>query len=525
MTGGVVAVCVGGLVVGVVWGLTHLAPPGPTGETTTMPVFSVGAAVQTLVYCSLIALFAVIFALPAAWCMRKSSWGWMGVLCVPLLLPSYLGYAGWGVLRGPGTQMGDWLARHDQQWTLLAGNVIAVMGLALWAFPMAALAIGVAARRIPETLLESLRLEAASPVRRGTEVLRLLLPGVVLGGGAVWMVMIGSAVPLHLAQVQTLAIHLWKYMSLTPEPIWAWVGAWPLLGLAAAGAVVGIHVFSRRSSERPTLESEHRSPPPWWVQVAAAAVWVLAVLVPVALNLMTLRDWSLVWMFWSGSWRAIVNSLQTASLTGLLVALVCVGIWRLASERSRSARALARWLAGVLTAFALTPGILIGAAGVALSSATWFPVGLTHTNAVLVLVHVARFGAWGAIAGLWLAGQEAGDDRDSRELYSPGVSGWLTTQVLPSWSVPVGVGLAAGALSIHEIEATVLVAPPGGGNLAQRLLDLLHYARDQQLAAATINMTAVSIVLALASGWLISRASIRSTHRQWNSHESHQPSA
>lgn len=497
---------VGGPLAGVVWGLTHPAQTS-AGPTTTMQAFSWLAAGRTLVYCSLIALVAVVLALPAGWCLRRYSWGWTAALCVPLLLPSYLPFAGWGVLRGPGTIVGDWLARREQSWTLLVSDAIAVWGLALWSFPIAALAIGLAARRVPEALLEALRLEPASRFRGGREVLALLMPGVVLGAGTIGLVMIGSAVPLHLAQVQTLAIHLWKYMSLTPEPVRAWIAAWPLLILAIAGGVLGGRAFCRAtdsSSTSPDAASGRINPV---AKALAVLVWALAVLAPLAFNLLSVRDWSLIPAFWIGSSRALLNSLQTAAITGILVAIISLCVWRLASERSRSARGLARSLSGVLIASALTPGVLIGSAGVALAAATWFPLGLARTNMVLVLVHVARFGALGAMVGLWLAAQETSDQRASRELYAPGTSGWLRTELAPAWSAPVGVGLAAGALSLHEIEATVLVAPPGSGNLAQRLLDLLHYARDEQLAAAGINIVASGLVLALLAGALIAKSS------------------
>ena len=56
----------------------------------------------------------------------------------------------------------------------------------------------------------------------------------------------------------------------------------------------------------------------------------------------------------------------------------------------------------------------------------------------------------------------------------------------------------------HEIEATVQLATPGSASIAQRLLDLLHYARDEDLCAGCITMLAGGTVAALAAGWLVS---------------------
>ncbi len=49
-------------------------------------------------------------------------------------------------------------------------------------------------------------------------------------------------------------------------------------------------------------------------------------------------------------------------------------------------------------------------------------------------------------------------------------------------------GLAGGMLSVHEIEAGVVVSPPGVRTLSQHMLNLLHYLRDEQLTAGTLWM-------------------------------------
>jgi ABC-type spermidine/putrescine transport system permease subunit II len=77
--------------------------------------------------------------------------------------------------------------------------------------------------------------------------------------------------------------------------------------------------------------------------------------------------------------------------------------------------------------------------------------------------------------------------------------------VRPRLAAVVGVGLAIAALSVHEMESTVFVLPPGMSNLAQQLLDYLHYARDEQLSAAAINLLGSGVVIALVAGWLVAR--------------------
>jgi ABC-type spermidine/putrescine transport system permease subunit II len=88
---------------------------------------------------------------------------------------------------------------------------------------------------------------------------------------------------------------------------------------------------------------------------------------------------------------------------------------------------------------------------------------------------------------------------------------WLTVTLRPQWAPVVGLGLAIAALSFHEIESTVLVLPPGLANLPQQLLDYLHYARDEQLSAAAVNLLSLGALVALLSAGLTARAGLRAT--------------
>ena len=126
----------------------------------------------------------------------------------------------------------------------------------------------------------------------------------------------------------------------------------------------------------------------------------------------------------------------------------------------------------------------------------------------VIFAHVARFGFVGMLAGWWLAGLETPDERGARlMLAGNGVRAWWTLCVKPQVGVVIGVGLAAGALSLHEIESTVLLQPPGPSSLAQYVLDRLHYNRNEELCAACVNVMGVGIVLALGAGWLVGRVS------------------
>jgi ABC-type spermidine/putrescine transport system permease subunit II len=82
---------------------------------------------------------------------------------------------------------------------------------------------------------------------------------------------------------------------------------------------------------------------------------------------------------------------------------------------------------------------------------------------------------------------------------------WWHLCVRPRFGAVIGIGLAAAALSLHEIESTVFVQPPGPTSLAQYVLDKLHYNRNEDLCAASANLFLVGLVIAGIAGWLIGR--------------------
>src|SRR5690606_10713855 len=88
---------------------------------------------------------------------RGRPWGgwWTPLLMAPLLLPQYLVYSGWDLLRDPGSGIGDWLARQPGWASIWAGYVLAVGGMALWAWPIAAIPLAAGIRQLGAPALEA----------------------------------------------------------------------------------------------------------------------------------------------------------------------------------------------------------------------------------------------------------------------------------------------------------------------------------------------------------------------------------
>jgi ABC-type spermidine/putrescine transport system permease subunit II len=122
------------------------------------------------------------------------------------------------------------------------------------------------------------------------------------------------------------------------------------------------------------------------------------------------------------------------------------------------------------------------------------------------LAHMTRFAWIGVGAALWLARSEPRDLLDASRLAGGGTfRGFARTNLARRWSALVGVGLAGACLSLHEIEATISLQPPGTTSFAQTMLANLHFARSDELAVGSLVVGLGGLVLALLGVALMSR--------------------
>lgn len=405
----------------------------------------------------------------------------------------YIPYSGWGLLRGPDTALGDVLARRSPDTLMWAGRVVAVLGMALWCWPLAAFVVSVGVRGLNAGVLEALRLESGSWMARWWETARLLRGALGAGVGCVALVVAGSAVPLHVAQVPTYAIELWRAMQLGRDACGVWLAGAPLLAVAGVGAwVIGRRVWRGGENSAPGTEGGEASGLSGWM---AAGVWAVTVLGPLGLFVWSLRSWSSVGRFWPQSGAGVARSAEVAAVVGVVVAALALATWACVADGRVWARRAAAFALQVMLFGGLAPGVLVGLA----CAQSWGRVGwVGESAAVIVVAHAARFGFVGVLAGWWLARAETREERWMRELDAGrSALGWWRARVMGGGVVSAaGAGVCAGALSLHEIEATVMVAPPGRQNLAQQVLDMLHYARDEQLSAAAVNILGIGVVVA-----------------------------
>lgn len=472
------------------------------------PVASIDIAVlvRTIGVALSIAILSTMLALPCAWLMRSLAPRWTVLLVAPMLLPIYLVHAAWSQARAPGTLLGNALQGGDVDLWRWANLAQAVVALALWSWPIAALIIGARAIRIDQSTLDALALERSTPISRCRLILAMLRPGMVAAIAVISLLMMGSAVPLHVAQVETYAIVIWRRLSESASPASAWIAAWPLLVLAIVGGwVIASRILSSGVATA-QVTTHVRTKTSRIVQAAAGAVWIVSVVLPMtwmALAIPNTSEWSKFVSMTGDSLR--VSGLIAFAVAGVSLLIAVASAVGFSSPHDAAAHRLCRLGLRLWLILALVPGVLVGSA---LVSASMLPMGswISQTYAGVVIANLVRFGAVAMLAGWWLAHIEPQAFRDLRSLYTDApVRVWLRTSAPLQAGAILGVTIAVGLLALHEIEATVIVAPPGTPTLSQHLLSLLHYLRDDQLAVGVTIVSGGGLLLACGAGLMGAR--------------------
>ena len=437
------------------------------------------------------------------------------ILLSPLWLPSTMVYAAGNLMRAPDTVLGHALisfstSSPDRRWiTIWAGYTIAVGGLAIWGAPISAVLIasglGVRSGLYDEmAALEPLGILARARLWININRRVLVRSWVLIG-----VLMLGSAVPMHLAQLETWSIVIWRQLAQSPVDQWSsiWLSAWPSILFGVIGAwVVTKSIIRPRPHDQIQDLGHTRVRIPRSITILALAVWAMGAIAPLAAMLITLDDLDSVIHFWRLNSLAVRDSgllaIATASIAMLIALLVAYSL----SSPSRKTQRIAAGSVMVLCVLGLLPGVLVGASVVQLLT----PLGATGWGAAL-LASCIRSAFLGAIIGALCAASESTERRSIRwQLAGGSLSGWITT-CFKAITLPIlGAGLIAGLYSMYEIEASIMVRPPAMHNLPQQLLSDLHYARLEQLSAAGVNLLLIGLLVSVIASFFLSKLGSRS---------------
>lgn len=455
-----------------------------------------------------IAILATLVAIPAAWHARGRPGTTLAFL-TPLALPSYFAYASLNLLRAPGTPLGDWLAGlADHGWPdapMLAGRVIAAASLTLWTWPLAMLALLPAVRAVSEDTLDQLDVDAPGSLRRALTRVSLLGAAPVPAGALVGLVVLGSPVPLHVAQVPTASMAVWIGLMQDPANPRHWLAGWPLLvpALLAAGWLTLRLGPASDSGEAPSMPRARRAP---GLAFIAGSLWLASVAMPMALLAWHLHDWAAIPRFIHVHQDALTGSASVAAATGIVSGVIACLFWWIAPRAWRtdawSRRAVA--VAGAAwSAATLAPGIMIGAGFAHLARLEALDP-LADSILPSVAAHVVRYASPCILAAMLMLRAESRAAADAVRLDgADSIRGFVATRLRAGAGPLLACMLLTASLSLHDIDTSILVQPPGAAMLPQHMLGYLHYWKTEELSAGSLLLMAASLVATVAAAWLL----------------------
>ncbi|MBX3380270.1 MAG: hypothetical protein KF805_09240 [Phycisphaeraceae bacterium] len=471
----------------------------------SITLWSIGTALA-------IGLGATVLGWPLAWLLRLRGWQFLPLVATPLLLPNYLAFGAYNLLRAPGSVLGDWLersARGDSSWIpVLAGKLIASASLCLWSAPLSAIVLAIWLGRVENSTLEQLSLDL--PGRAfGRSLLvrcRISAPGLLAAISMVALLMLGSAIPLHVARLETLTIRVWLAMDLLPlDRQWrAWIVAWPMLLMAMLGAwfITRFAGINRPETEQRTglaLGSVRRSG-----LVGSLLVFSAGAIVPLVLFASHIASVGGLVNFMRVYRDQLVTSAAIACVTGLGAGAMMLAAW-MGMLAGGPSRWMIRASVFLFALGALAPGIMIS---------VWLAAfirrvcpALQDSAAVLIVADLARFGIIPVVLGCWLASGEAREQSDQRRIDgATGLSGLFRTAIAGNWPALVAGAVLVAILSFHEIECAIVLQPPGVDTFARAILNQLHFARTQEMSAAGIILLSIGLVLGGSMLWWLGRS-------------------
>jgi iron(III) transport system permease protein len=413
------------------------------------------------------------------------------VLAAPALIPPYVVGLAW-VYLGSSRGILQALIGHDllSHWTYSLPGAILVLGLVF--YPLSMLATEVTMRQIDSRLEEAALIDAPfhRVLRRIT--MPLAVPSILATALVIFVLALSEFGVPGLLRVRVYTTEVFTAFAALYDFTRATLLSLPLLVLSGAVTTVAAVLFgdrlvtTRRRTGGVPLELDT------WrahAQPAILAVVLVAVGLPTAILLSEAVGARSASAVFTGSGRAIANSL-TLSTAGATVVLA-VAVW-LGYARARAGRRVGHVADTLLVVLFAVPGTIVGIGLIGLWNRPGF-LGLVYaTDAMFLLAYLARFLP---VAVLILAASTRYVPVSHEEAAVVHGAGWFRTMmriVLPQ----TRLGLATAwvitfVLAFGELGVSILVAPPGESTLPIRIYTIIANTPSSTVASLALLQTLV----------------------------------
>jgi iron(III) transport system permease protein len=326
-------------------------------------------------------------------------------------------------------------------------------------------------------------------------ILPLSAPPIIAGAGLLFLLSITDYSVPSLFSVNVYSLEIFAEYSASNQPSRAVLLALPLL-LVTIIVVVMSQAALRNTAQSSARHIRNWMPPSWpswfnWLQKFGMTILLIQISVLIFGLVATV-----------GSWDNLISSVNLArseiSFTfwiAIATALICIPFSIAAAVELKRSGVLGRFWWLLVTIPMAIPAPLIGIGLIGFWSQSMMP-GIYGSSAMPVLAMLARFIPLAAILLLF-------QFRFIDPLLIDAARIFQTNQ-MQTWAkiwLPLmipGILAAAGiafALTIGELGATLIVAPPGQATLSMRIYNYLHYGASSNVAGLCLMMAIVTLIM------------------------------
>lgn len=416
------------------------------------------------------------------------------LLVMPLVLPRYVLYYAWSLLLTPTSLFGRYLSTKPEIakpiWTAVSSSV-----LVLWYWPLAALLISQGWRSFDKQIRDSAMLDVDGFAMFRRITLHILGRSLLLAFGVCFVLATSEFATFHLAGVRTIGAELAVLYELTGSTGCVARAAWPVVVVALAVAIClgrSLPKGGDCGSTDVAVETVEFGSQRWRWGVLFVLIGI-CLLAPVGLLLGSIRDSRAIREFITLHSDELAWSLAVSAAAA--VGAYLVGLGALSLEHG-SRRIPAFVVRTTIFLAMFVPASLVAASLVALLAASGLPGWVRQSWLVVSAGQAARFA--GVALVMLLLGRDAQEQRLSEMARLDGASSlqvWWHIRLPRTWPLIAGTFILLVMLGVTELSATMVLLPAGLPSFAQRLLNQMHYAGDQQVIASCIVLICVFLLL------------------------------
>ena len=448
------------------------------------------------------ALSVVLGAIPGKLLVLSHRRCLLPLLIIPLVLPRYVLYYAWSLLLTPTATFGQLLSSH----TIVAktlGPAGVMIVLLFWYWPLAAMLLARGWKNVGSDVLETSYLEASRWQRFRYVVFPLLWRNTILCFVICFVLVLSEFSTFHLAGVKTIGTSLAVLYELTGSEAAVLKAGWPLIMIAVAAGYF-LHRELLPLAQTATLLKKASLKAGKFEWCFFGGLVFISIFVPLLILTINIQGSQAFIDFLKLHSDELGGSLLSSSVAVALACFLAYGAKKM-GHFSLWGRRLRGVVYTSIFAGMLLPGSLVG-------------ISLLKTANTLIpawsqgwwMVSVGQAVRICGVALILLELSHTSDDHHTAELASiDGAGAWAKFRYiyLPQNQPFIGATfLLLLMISITELPATMVLLGAGVPNFAQRLLNQMHYARDDQVIASCLILIFVFVILSAIVTCFLRRA-------------------